>query len=168
MHEDQFETTDSGDNDGDAVEGGESVNSGDESVDIPLLEFANGIPGFPESQSFALIHTELAQEPFAVLRCLDTPELEFVVTTPHFYFPDYAPEIDDSTVERLGIEGEEDVLILLILTVGEEAMDITANLFAPIVINSKNRRGAQVILKDQDLPLNAPLFDKELIEQAQA
>ncbi len=138
-----------------------------EETEIPTLEFENGLPGFPDVQKFALIHTELAQEPFSIMRCLDADDLEFVVTPPALFFPEYEPVIDDSTVSRLGIESADDVLLLSILTIGDSAAEITANLMAPVVINTKNRKAAQTILNDQELPIDAPLFTESVTSSSQ-
>lgn len=127
-------------------------------TEIPTLSFEHGLPGFPDVRNFVLLNTELAREPFSILRCLDLDGVEFVVVPPNLFFPDYAPEIDDTTVERLGVTSAEDVLLLVILTVKESAADITANLLAPVVINSTTCKAAQVVLNDPELAVDTPLF----------
>lgn len=132
-------------------------------TEIQKITFSAGLPGFPEAHTFVLLHTELAQEPFAILRCLEDQELEFVVTQPQLFFPDYAPVIDDATVSRIGLERAEDALLLTILTVGDDIASVTANLMGPVVINTKNNSGAQAVLANQDLELRKPLFSETLV-----
>lgn len=131
-------------------------------TEIPTLNFATGLPGFPDARTFVLMNTELAQEPFSIMKCLEDDSLEFVVTTPVLFFPDYAPSIDDATVERLGVKSAEDVLLLVLLEVGDEAIDITANLMGPIVINKHTNAAVQAVLSGQGYELREPLFSKEL------
>lgn len=131
-------------------------------IDTQQISFSAGLPGFPDVRNFVLLNTELAQDPFSILRCVEDEEIEFVVTTPGIFFPDYAPVIDDATVERLGIKTAEDALLLIILSVGDEAADITANLLGPIVINQQTRSAAQAILAGQDFDLRQPLFSEEI------
>ena len=126
--------------------------------EIPELHFAAGIPGFPEAKRFTLVWWGDESSPFSILACLDDPALEFLVVPPLAFFPMYAPEIDDDTVERLGIDTEDDVLLLVIVTTGEDANEATANLLAPIVINRHTRQATQAVLVEGDHPLRAPLL----------
>lgn len=135
--------------------------------DTQLLNFSSGLPGFPDARTFGLLHTELAQEPFSIMRCVEDPELEFVVVPPHLFFGDYAPEIDDTTANRIGLNDSGDAIVLVILTVGEESADVTANLMAPIVVNRNSLEAAQVILVNQTYELRHRLFSDEAIEAAQ-
>src|SRR5689334_5751403 len=96
-------------------------------VDKPLLKFSGGMPVFPDVRTFELVNTELAQDPFSIMRCIEDPEIEFVVVPALLFFPSYSPEIDNSTAERIGLASSDDALLLAILTVGDETADITAN-----------------------------------------
>jgi flagellar assembly factor FliW len=127
-------------------------------LEIPALHFAAGIPGFPEARDFALVWWGDDDGPFSILTSLDQAGLEFLVIPPHSFFPEYAPEVDDDTAERLGLESEDDALLMVIVTVGDDATAATANLLAPIVVNQHTRQAAQVVLAEGDLPLRAPLF----------
>ena len=136
-----------------------AVEQADTVEEIPELHFAAGLPGFPDAKRFTLVWWGDESSPFSILACLDDPALEFLVVPPLAFFPMYAPEIDDDVVERLGIETEDDVLLLVIVTTGEDASEATANLLAPIVINRHTRQATQAVLVDGDHPLRAPLLD---------
>jgi flagellar assembly factor FliW len=126
--------------------------------DIPELEFGSGLPGFPDARRFALVRIEDGEDtPFAMLRCLDTPDLEFVVVHPFLFFPTYSPELDDETAERLDLRSADDAIILAIVTVPDEVKDATANLAAPIIVNRRTRQALQAVLGDIELDLRAPL-----------
>jgi flagellar assembly factor FliW len=135
------------------------VTDTDTDLDVPALHFAAGIPGFPELRTFALVWWGEEDGPFSILTSLEQSNLEFLVVPPHTFFPDYAPEIDDDTAERLGIEAAEDAILMVIITVGDDPGSATANLLAPIVVNRHSREAAQVVLTDGDQPLRAPLFE---------
>jgi flagellar assembly factor FliW len=131
-------------------------------MDAPMsaatqLRFPTALPGFPGAERFSLEPWGGEDSPFALLRCLDEPAIEFVVTHPHVFFPDYAPEVDDATVERLGIASADDVMLLVILTLGDAPQDATANLLGPIVVNRHSGEAVQAVLAASDLPLRAPL-----------
>lgn len=127
-------------------------------LDVPALHFAAGIPGFPEARQFALVWWGDEHGPFSILTSLDESGLEFLVVPPHTFFPDYAPEVDDDTAERLELETADDALLMVIVTVGDDPNGATANLLAPIVVNRHTRAAAQIVLVEGDLPLRAPLF----------
>ncbi len=124
--------------------------------EVPTIEMIDPMPGFPGARRFALV--DLAPGgALSALRSLDDPELRFLVVPPALYFPDYAPEIDDETAQRLQLTTAEDALVLLVVTPGETPADATANLLAPVVVNHRTQRAAQVVLTDSSLALRAPL-----------
>ena len=118
------------------------------------LTVSGGLAGFPLSERYALV--EVPDSPLFLLRSLDVTGLEFVVVPPALFFPGYAPEIDDASAARLGLVDAEDALLLVVLTVTDDARTATANLLAPVVLNQRTRAAAQVVLAE-DWPLRAPL-----------
>jgi flagellar assembly factor FliW len=119
--------------------------------ELPEILFTGGLPGFPDVRRFVLVRIGDDHSPFSVLRSLDegpehSPGLEFVVTHPGLFFPDYEPEIDDDTANRLELKSADDALLLVIVTVADPVADSTANLLGPIVVNRHTRAAAQAVL----------------------
>ena len=115
--------------------------------ELPELHFASGLPGFPDVRRFVLVRLGDEASPFSVLRSLEEgADVEFVVTHPGLFFPDYEPEIDDDTAGRLELESADDALLLVIVTVADPVADSTANLLGPIVVNRHTRAAAQAVL----------------------
>lgn len=125
--------------------------------DLPVIELAQPMLGFPELDRFALVRLDEAGD-LCRLTSLDEADLSFLVVPPHRFFPDYAPVIEDDVIAELGIESADDVLLLVVLNAGESLTSTTANLAAPVVVNLANRRGGQIVLDDAGLPLAAPLL----------
>ncbi len=123
---------------------------------VPILEFASPIAGFPDHRHFGLVELD-DMGLLCRLQSLEDPALRFLVLPPAPFFPDYEPELSDEWAEQLEISDPADALVLLIVTTGESTLDATANLLAPIVINLRTRRAAQIVLDDSKLPLRAPL-----------
>jgi flagellar assembly factor FliW len=120
-------------------------------TELPELHFASGLPGFPDARRFVLVRIGDELSPFSVLRSIDNgsddaPDVEFVVTHPALFFPDYEPEIDDDTASRLELTSADDALLLVIVTVADPVADSTANLLGPIVVNRHTRAAAQAVL----------------------
>ena len=124
--------------------------------DIPSIELVHPLPGFPDMRRFALVQLD-DDGVLCQLRSLEDPSLRFLVMPPVPFFPDYAPEVGDDVVEDLQIDSAEDVIVLLVLNAGETLDTTTANLMAPVVVNTATLRASQVILDDPTLPLAAPL-----------
>ena len=127
-------------------------------VDTAELLFESGLPGFPDAHRFTLIRWGDDDSPFSIMRSLDHEGLEFVVVPPMVFFPDYEPELDDATAERLELERGEDAIVLAMVTLGEHAADATANLLGPIVVNRHTNHAAQAVLANSGYELRTPLI----------
>lgn len=123
--------------------------------DQPEIHFPSGLVGYPASQRFFL---DQGQGGVFELRGVDESDPDFLVVAPAPFFPDYAPVIDDETVERLGLLGQDDALVLLVVTLRDRPEDASANTLAPLVINSRTRAAAQVVLTGQPFSLRQPLL----------
>jgi flagellar assembly factor FliW len=124
-------------------------------ADQPEIHFPSGLVGYPASQRFFL---DQGQGGVFELRGVDESDPDFLVVAPAPFFPDYAPVIDDETVERLGLLGQDDALVLLVVTLRDRPEDASANTLAPLVINSRTRAAAQVVLTGQPFSLRQPLL----------
>ena len=125
--------------------------------DLPVIEMVRPMPGFPDRRRFALVRLDPAGD-LCSMTSLDEPDLRFLVVPPARFFPEYAPEVEDDVVADLGIESGEDVLVLVVLTAGSSLESTTANLAAPVLVNTATRRGGQIVLDQPGLPIAAPLI----------
>jgi flagellar assembly factor FliW len=126
-------------------------------VAVGEIRFIMPLPGFPEARAFELEAVDGQGGVLSILRCSDQPDLEFVVALPEAFFPDYAPELDDATAERLGLTAAEDALVLVILTVAERIEQSTANLMAPVVVNRHTGEAVQALLHTSGYDIRTPL-----------
>lgn len=112
-----------------------------------IWTFEQGIPGFPEETRFVILPLP-ENEIYFILQSIEKPELGFVIVNPFFFFKDYSFDIDDASVEQLGLEQEADTLVYTILTIQDPFEKTTANLQAPLILNTKNKKAKQLILSD--------------------
>ena len=124
--------------------------------EIPVIEMVEPMLGFPDRTRFALVQLDESGV-LCALRSVDDPSLRFLVVPPNVFFPDYAPVVDDASVATLGIASADDVLVLVVVNPGDSAAAATANLLAPVLVNTVTRQGGQVVLTDE-LPVRAPLI----------
>ena len=111
-----------------------------------IVHFEDGIPAFEEEHEFVIIPYD-DESPYVFLQSLATPDLAFLMTMPFVFFPEYEFELDDESQAKLGIEKQEEMLIYSLLTIpGGKVSDMTANLMAPVVINTTNMQARQIVL----------------------
>ena len=126
-----------------------------------VVHFPQGIPAFEEEREFLIVPYD-ETSPYVFLQSLATPDLAFLMTMPFVFFPDYEFEIDDDTLGKLGITEQENLLIYVILTLpGGKVQEMTANLMAPIVVNTANMQARQVVLDKSRYTTKHRLFPKK-------
>ena len=125
-------------------------------ADIPVIELPDGLPGYPDAREFVLERLDDLGA-LGTLRALGDHGPAFYVVPPAVWFPDYAPVLDEMTCATLDLVDATDALLLLVVTMGERPADATANLMAPLVVNARTRRGAQVVLSGTAYSVHQPL-----------
>lgn len=110
-----------------------------------ILRFSQGLPGFPEEKSFILVGK--TDSPFTFLQSGQNPDLTFVIVDPFAFFHDYEFTIDDATEVELQLSEECPPHIYNIVTIPKKTEEMTANLLAPVIVNSKKRLAKQIVLE---------------------
>lgn len=126
-----------------------------------IITFKKGIPGFSNLKKFILVPAD-ENSLFAILQSIEDIDIGLVVTSPFNVIKDYEFDLDDSKVCELNIEDKKDVLVVNTVTVNSKLENITINLKAPIVINTNDNIGEQLILDNVDYPIKYPLFKGEV------
>ncbi len=117
-----------------------------------LLAFPDGLLGFPELTRLRLFEPPDAY-PLKFLQAEDRPEISFVAIDVAGLKPDYRVPLAEVEAQALGIEREEDALILTLVVIPEDPRRMTTNLAGPLVINSRRLVGRQVALSGEEYPL---------------
>ena len=128
-------------------------------VEKEIITFANGIPGFLEENKFVFLPFD-EDTGISIMQSVSNAKLAFVVTNPFLFLKEYDFTIDDQVVEQLQLESEKDVTVYVILTVQDPFEKTTANLQAPVIINSKKQLGKQVILANTSYQTKHAIFEK--------
>ena len=124
-----------------------------------IIHFPGGVPGFENCRRFVLLQRP-EEAPVAWLQGVDDPDLAFAVLEPRHFLAEYHPPLSPAELEPLKLAAGEEALILIILVLAPEPERITANLQAPVIINRKEKLGAQVYL-GEDWPRKYYLFPRE-------
>ena len=123
-----------------------------------IIHFPQGIPAFEEEREFVLLPYD-ENCPYYYLQSAKRSELAFLLTEPFIFFPEYTIEIDDETVDELKIKNQDNVETYVILTIPNGSVRyMTANLLAPIILNSENMQAKQIIMDKSSYKTKHRLF----------
>ncbi len=125
-----------------------------------ILLFEEGLPGFDQIKKFIIIDSMEEDSPFKWLQSIDEPQLAFAVVNPFIFKEDYDFILSDDTVDKLGILQESDVAVYSIIVVPKDLEKISMNLKAPIVVNTENRKAAQIILDTDKYTVRHYILDE--------
>ncbi len=110
-----------------------------------IITMERPILGFEHLKRFCLIEmTELA--PFHWMQSTEDPTVAFLVMNPVIFFSDYRIEINSQEIAELEVNDPASVETYVILTIQKDESDISANLQGPILINTANNKGKQLVL----------------------
>ena len=123
-----------------------------------IVHFDKGIPAFEDETEFVILPYE-EESPYYFMQSLKSPDLAFLLTNPFLFFPDYTFEIDDETLSELNVKNQDDVFYYAMITIPNGSIRyMTANLLAPVVLNSENMRAKQVVLEKSNYTTKHRLF----------
>ena len=126
-----------------------------------IITFDQGIMGFEEYKKWALLYDMDAKDTGSIswLQSLDEAALALPVINPFCLVEEYRPVVEDELLKGLGEFQDEDLMILLALTVPSEPKKATANLKAPFIINPNTAKGIQVIVENADYPVRFQVYE---------
>ena len=133
------------------------------SIDIDengIIGFPEGVPGFEHMHRFVLLADMEPGSPFKWLQCVDDGDLAFVAIDPKIIVPDYLVDVDDNEVAILKIKDPDKVVVLAIVVIPDEISKITANLKAPVLINTENNLGKQVTVENSEYKIRHHILDE--------
>ena len=130
-----------------------------------IITFEDGIIGFPDMKKFTLIFDEEKEGRPSIswLQSMDEPEIAFPVMDPLFVCETYNPSVEDELLKNLGTIKEDNLYVLVTVTVPQNIKELAVNLKAPIVMNTDTRKASKIIVED-DLPVRYRIY--EILEEA--
>lgn len=133
-----------------------------------VVTFCDGLVGFPDLGAFVLIqHKE--DSPFRWMQSVHNGEIAFLVVDPAHYVNGYEPEMPDSAIERLGLDGETARLVYTIVSIPPgKPEEMTLNLAGPIVINLDTGIAQQIVLEDEAYSIRHKVFPNKDSEESAA
>lgn len=129
--------------------------------DDKIFKLENGLMGFEEYTKYTLLFDSEKEQPGNImwLQSVEEQGLALPVINPLVIKKDYDPKVNDELIKPLGELNEENLCILLTMTIASDLQKTTANLKAPIIINTDTNVGAQVICENTDYEVRYNVYD---------
>ena len=124
-----------------------------------LLDLPEGLLGFGHLHKFVFLD-DPNDGIFAWLQSCEDPQIAFPVLEPELFTSSYRPMLSKSDLEALRMNQPASCRYFTIVTIPQDPTQMTANLKAPIVVNTKDRIGRQCVLQDNNLAIREPIFSK--------
>lgn len=137
--------------------------------DDKIITFESGIMGFEEYKRYTILFDieESGQPTISWLQSVEEPSIAIPVINPLYVREDYNPTVEDEYLNSIGELTDENILVLLTVTVPSDVTQVSANLKAPFIINSDARKGVQVIVENNDYPVRYNIYETtQKIKQA--
>lgn len=124
-----------------------------------ILTFNEGLLGFQDLRQFILLD-DPNDDIFAWLQSCELPSIAFPVLEPEIFGHKYATALNRTDSESLKLQAGQTPAYLNIITIPDDATEMTANIKAPIVINVDQRIARQCVLQDNNLAIKEKIFTK--------
>lgn len=125
-----------------------------------IITFTNGMLGFPDMKKFTIIFDEERPGKSGIMwfQSLDEPQFAMPVMEPNKVLPDYNPTVNDELLSSLGELTENNLYVLVTVTVPSDITKMTVNLKGPIVINTDTLLASQIVVED-DTEVRFPIYE---------
>ena len=129
--------------------------------DEKVIEFPQGILGFEELKRFTLVFDSEKSEATGLnfMVSLDDPAFMMPVVTAVAVKPDYSPKISAEVEKAIGPLTEENVLVLVTMTIPSDITQMTVNLNAPIIINIDTNKAVQSMVENEGYDIKYPIYE---------
>ena len=139
--------------------------------DAKVITFEKGLIGFEDCSRFAIVYEteDKKEKPIMWLQSLDEQALALPIIKPDYIVDEYAPDVEDELVYKLGENVKsDDLMIFVTMTVPSDLTKMTCNLKAPIIINTATMKAVQAVAANEDYVVRFPVYNllKERKEKA--
>lgn len=126
-----------------------------------IIHFENGIMGFEDWKNFTILFDseKKGEKTIMWLQSIDEQALALPVIDPLIIDEKYDPVVETELLKTIDNPQDDDILILVTLTVPSDLTKMTANFKAPIIINADALKGMQLIVENEDYKIKHPVYE---------
>jgi flagellar assembly factor FliW len=125
-----------------------------------LITFADGLFGFENLKKYFVVDPGDSTL-ILWLQSTEDEKVAFPVIEPKIFKPDYIAKLLPADLNGLELEALNNAKLYSILTIPANVTEMSANIKAPVVINSQKKIGKQIVLQDSKLSVKHEMY-KEL------
>lgn len=125
-----------------------------------LIMFAEGLLGFENLKKYFVVDPGDSTL-ILWLQSTEDEKVAFPIIEPKIFKPDYIAKLLPADLNGLELDSLQAAKLYSILTIPANVTEMSANLKAPIVINSAKKVGKQIVLQDSKLTVKHEMY-KEL------
>jgi flagellar assembly factor FliW len=125
-----------------------------------IVTFAEGLLGFENLKKYFVVDPGDSTL-ILWLQSTEDEKVAFPIIEPKIFKPDYIAKLLPADLNGLELESLQTDKLYSILTIPANVTEMSANLKAPVVINSNKKVGKQIVLQDSKLSVKHEMY-KEL------
>ncbi len=114
--------------------------------DDRVMKFVGPMLGFETADTYALIDVA-PESPFKIMQLVNNANTSFLVTDPAVFFPNYRVQLSKDQAAEIELTDPDKAAVMVVVNIEEGGARLTANLYAPVIVNGENLLGKQIILK---------------------
>ena len=127
------------------------VNSSD------IVTFAEGLLGFETLKKYFVVDPGDSTL-ILWLQSIEDEKVAFPIIEPKIFKPDYIAKLLPADLNGLELESLQSAKLYCVLTIPANVTEMSANLKAPVVINSAKKVGKQIVLQDSKLTVKHEMY----------
>ncbi len=131
-------------------------------TDEKIITMERGLFGFEENKRYTILYDCEKEGGTSIswFQSIDEPMLALPVINPLLVKEDYNPVVEDELLSGIGEITEENLVILLTMTVPRDIKEMSVNLKAPLIINADTRKGVQLIVENPDYEVKYKIYER--------
>ncbi len=118
-----------------------------------IIRIPEGPVGFPDYEQFVFID-QVSETPFRTLQSLDNPEFSLVVVDPLLARQDFQFDVTMDVLKQIEAISVDNIEIYVTAKKHQHVEQITVNLKAPFLINSRVQIGCQYVIPNASYQKN--------------
>ena len=124
--------------------------------DERVMKFVGPMLGFEAADKYALVDVA-PESPFKIMQLVSDPDICFLVTDPAIFFPNYHVSLTKEQAAEIELNDPSKAAVMAVVNIRKDGGQITANLLAPVVVNSETLLGKQILLNKSQYKVDEPL-----------
>jgi flagellar assembly factor FliW len=125
-----------------------------------IIIFSDGLLGFENLKKYFVVDPGDSTL-ILWLQSTEDEKIAFPIIEPKIFKPDYIAKLLPADLNGLDLDSLQSAKLYSILTIPANVTEMSANLKAPVVINSAKKVGKQIVLQDSKLSVKHEMY-KEL------